>query len=222
MNIKKLNLKTIFMIGLVIAIGAFVATQYTRQMYRSEDKALPSADLNTESRPGRSGQLSGKNGGQGMGFGGGMMQGGQKGAYRYTNLTNQGTLSEAELMALRTVLADEMKAMNFYQAVIEKFGSVRPFSMIVQSEQQHIDELLNVYEVYGIAAPADITPTQVQVPATLDEACKVAVQAEIDNVALYDAQVTKIEKSGITEVFDNLAYASENMHKPAFERCGGR
>lgn len=149
------------------------------------------------------------------------MMGGQKQSSRFTVISKEGELSPSELTALEKALQDEINAESFYQKVIEKFGTVRPFSMIVSSERQHISELENIYETYGIDVPALIAK-DIALPASIDEACKISVQAEVDNIKLYDELKTQVTKTSVKEVFDNLAYASENMHLPAFERCGGR
>ncbi|MBP7967093.1 hypothetical protein KAZ66_02360 [Candidatus Woesebacteria bacterium] len=157
-------------------------------------------------------------GGRRMGDGG-QQNGGQK-MQKNITITKEGELTEPELQALGAALADELKAFTFYTNIIARFGDVRPFVMIVQSEAQHISRLHAVYEAYGIQIPT-ITPEQVSVPSTVQEACQIGVQAEIDNAAMYQELISKTNKQSIIDVFTALSSASTNNHQVAFERCGG-
>lgn len=125
----------------------------------------------------------------------------------------QGTLDEA--------INDEYKALATYEAVIEKFGTVRPFSMIKGAEEQHIASLKAIYDKYGLSVPVNSWPSKVSTPKTLTEACQTGVDAEIANAALYKDKLLPVVKDyeDITAVFTNLMNASEQKHLPAFEKC---
>jgi len=51
------------------------------------------------------------------------------------------------------VIEDEYKARATYRRVIETFGSVQPFSNIVESEGRHISALLSLFERYDLTPP---------------------------------------------------------------------
>lgn len=123
--------------------------------------------------------------------------------------------------ALDMAINDEYKALATYEAVIAKWGAVRPFSMIKGAEEQHIASLKAIYDKYGLEVPVNTWPQKVSLPATLSEACQVGVEAEIANAALYRdqllPQVTGYED--ITLVFETLMNASQQKHLPAFQRC---
>lgn len=134
--------------------------------------------------------------------------------------------------ALKAALADEYHAEAFYDAVIEKFGGVRPFTNIIEAERMHARELLAVMETYGVRAETntllgakDIAAT---VPSTVEEACAMGVRAEIANGDLYRPLITAAAgHPDIVAVFTRLQQASDNNHLPAFQRCadgrgGGR
>jgi len=123
--------------------------------------------------------------------------------------------------ALDEAINDEYKALSTYEAVIAKFGVVRPFSMIKGGEEQHIALLKAVYDKYGLEVPENTWPSKVTVPASLQEACQVGVDAEIANAALYKDELLPAvqEYEDIVAVFTNLMNASEQKHLPAFERC---
>lgn len=131
-----------------------------------------------------------------------------------------GELTKEAKMALDEAIKDEYKALTFYQAVISKFGSTRPFSMVQGSEEQHIASLKAIYQKYGLIAPANSTP-KTTVPRSLQEACQAGVDAEIANVSLYKDKLlpSVLGYEDITFVFNNLMNASQQKHLPAFEKC---
>lgn len=131
-----------------------------------------------------------------------------------------GELEPAVIKALDSAIDDEYKARATYEAVIEKFGSIRPFSMIIRAEEQHISSLKAIYDKYGLPVPED-PYSDVQIKATKAENCSVGVQAEIDNAALYRDQLLPAVSAypDITAVFTSLMNASQNNHLPAFQRC---
>lgn len=131
-----------------------------------------------------------------------------------------GDLSLEIQNALKEAIYDEYKARDTYEQVIAKLGSVRPFSMIIRSEEQHIASLKAVYDKYGLEAPQDPW-TGLNVPDTLIESCQLGVEAEVANVALYRESLLPLVKDypDITQVFNSLMSASEDKHLPAFTKC---
>ncbi|ACS83976.1 ferritin-like domain-containing protein [Musicola paradisiaca] len=134
-------------------------------------------------------------------------------------------LDNAAKTALQTALHDEYHAEAFYAAVIEKFGQVAPFSHIVKAEQNHAHALAQLMQKYGIPIPPNVLSGSVEikntVPATLKAACKMGVDAEIANQALYEKTLlpTVSAHQDITLVFQRLRDASQNNHLPAFKQC---
>ena len=123
--------------------------------------------------------------------------------------------------ALDEAINDEYKALSTYEAVVANLGMVRPFSMIMGAEEQHIASLKAIYDKYGLEIPANTWPSKVSAPETLKEACQVGVDAEIANANLYRNELLPAvsEHEDITLVFTNLMNASQEKHLPAFERC---
>jgi len=117
---------------------------------------------------------------------------------------------------------DEYHARAFYTAVIEKFGNVRPFSNIVQAEDRHVQLWNSLFNKYGLPIPEDTFAGKVQVPETLQAACKMGVEAEIANVKMYDKFLTFIQQPDLKSAFTQLRYVSQNNHLRAFQRCGGQ
>ena len=125
--------------------------------------------------------------------------------------------------ALNEAIRDEYHARAFYTKVIDAFGPVRPFVNIVEAEQRHVDELLPLFHRYNVPVPEDDWPERVQAPASLVEACQAAVEAEIDNAAMYDRLVAAVtDFPDVRATLQRLQAASQDRHLPAFERCVAR
>lgn len=96
--------------------------------------------------------------------------------------------------ALSEALDDEYRARATYRKVIERFGAVRPFVSIAEAEDRHVSALLAQFRRLGMPAPADTWPDRIEAPDTLARACAAAVQAEIDNIALYDRLTERVSR----------------------------
>ena len=132
-----------------------------------------------------------------------------------------GELSLEMRNALDKAIGDEYHALAFYEAVTNKFGMVRPFSMIKNAEEQHIASLKAIYDKYGLKAPVSTWSAKISAPSTIKEACQVGVDAEIANADLYQKELlpTVVKYEDIKQVFTNLMNASRQKHLPAFEKC---
>lgn len=130
-------------------------------------------------------------------------------------------LSPEAQKALDEAINDEYKALSTYEAVIAKFGNVRPFAMIKGAEEQHIASLKAIYDKYGITIPTNTWPAEISVPKTLQESCQTGVEAEIANGALYKDELLPAvsDYEDISGVFTTLMNASIQKHLPAFEKC---
>ncbi|WP_449418186.1 ferritin-like domain-containing protein [Phormidium nigroviride] len=122
--------------------------------------------------------------------------------------------------ALIEALEDEYKARATYRLILSKFGAIRPFVNIVESEERHIQALLPLFWKYGIPVPADNYSQQIIVPNSVREACEEGVRAEIENAAMYDRLLDATrDYPDVQRVFLNLQWASQSRHLPAFQRC---
>ena len=120
---------------------------------------------------------------------------------------------------LNEALADEYEARDTYRAIIGRYGAVRPFVNIVEAEQTHIDALLPLFARHGIPVPPEPNPARIVPPASLLEACKQGVAAELENAAMYDRLLTATEQADVRMVLERLQAASRDRHLPAFQRC---
>ena len=131
-------------------------------------------------------------------------------------------LDAQEAQALLDALDDEYKAHATYGQVILDFGPVRPFTNIVEAEARHIAALVTLFERYSVPVPPN--PWRGKTPRyhSVDAACVAAVQAEIDNAALYDRLLASTRRPDILAVFQVLRSASQDSHLAAFQRCAQR
>lgn len=123
--------------------------------------------------------------------------------------------------SLNQALMDEYKAYATYKATLDTFGNIKPFIMIARAEQQHISSLEGLFEKYGLKIPDNNLLNTISSPVSIEKACGIGVQAEIENVKLYKDLLLPAVKDyeDITIVFTSLMNASEQKHLPAFQRC---
>lgn len=116
---------------------------------------------------------------------------------------------------------DEQHAYAVYQAIIDQFGNVRPFTNIQRAEALHIAAWEFLFARYGIPVP-EIPTFEVPTLASVTEACQLGAQAEVANFDLYDTMLTTFDPyPDIHQVAQNLRNASEFNHLPAFQQCSG-
>jgi len=112
---------------------------------------------------------------------------------------------------------DEYLAHGEYLAIVDKFGSQKPYTNIISAEETHLAYLKEVYLSYGLDFPADDSANHIVVPANLLEAAETGVQAEIDNIAMYEHFLTYDLPDNVREVFSALKSGSES-HLSAFQK----
>lgn len=114
-------------------------------------------------------------------------------------------------------LEDEHAALAEYEALMEKFDLNRPYSNIARSEMTHISYLEDLYENYEIRIPEINADEHLVLPSSAVEAAEIGVQAEINNIHMYNIFLEQKLPEDVAEVFTLLKNASEN-HLKAFER----
>lgn len=127
------------------------------------------------------------------------------------------SLSEMLLYAIE----DEYTAHDEYAAIIAKYGSVRPFSNIIQSESTHISYLNPLLSTYKVSFSPESVAAHVSVPSDLTSAYQAGVDAEIKNIAMYDQFLKADLPADVRTVFEFLKRASEN-HLRAFKNATSR
>jgi hypothetical protein len=132
---------------------------------------------------------------------------------------NAGALADSQLSILDMMtyaLQDEYAARAEYFEIQESFGTMRPYDNIMRSEEKHIAMLKDLFAQYGLTVPEDDSADHVVIPASLLEAAETGVQAEINNIAMYEKFLTYTLPQDVADAFDALMSASES-HLSAFE-----
>lgn len=131
--------------------------------------------------------------------------------------------STTDADALALALEDEYRAEAIYEAVMTAHGQVRPFSNIIEAEKRHSARVREEMTRLGIEY-TDTNPFlgKVTAPAVLLEACQQGVDAEIENIALYEEILPTIADKQVKATLTDLQWASRERHLPAFQRCVDR
>lgn len=134
---------------------------------------------------------------------------GHAGAEKDENMTVQSMIKYA--------IEDEIFAKTEYEKIMKTFDIDRPFSNIKRAEETHIELLQPLIEKYNVSYDK-LDEKSLIIPKTLKETFEIGVQAEIDNIAMYE-KFLKDEKlpDDVREVFIYLRDGSKN-HLGAFER----
>jgi hypothetical protein len=128
------------------------------------------------------------------------------------------TDDDLSLMDMLTyAVQDEYLAHGEYQAITDKFGDQPPYSNIAKAEEMHLGFLQAVYSAYGLDFPEDGSAEHVVVPDTLLEAAQTGVQAEINNIAMYELFLTYDLPEDVSTVFTALRDGSKS-HLQAFQK----
>ena len=123
------------------------------------------------------------------------------------------TLEEMLLYAYQ----DESNALKEYEELMAVFGEVAPFVNIAKAEESHLEAVIHLYDYYNLEVP-DYEAENYVVPETIDEAYAIGIQAEIDNIAMYEAFLST-DLDYVTErVFTSLMEGSES-HLAAFQNA---
>lgn len=131
-------------------------------------------------------------------------------------------LTPADRQALEAALDDEYKAEATYDAILDAYGPVRPFVNIVEAERRHADMVKAQYARFGMDVPENPYRGTIAAPESLLAACEAGVEAEIENIALYDRILPTIKDDSVRVTLERLQAASRDNHLPAFQRCVAR
>lgn len=119
---------------------------------------------------------------------------------------------------LTYAIEDEYLAKAEYKEIMERFGEKRPFTNIIKAEDRHIQALTVLFEAQGLRLPKDTSNSHVIKVESLSDALKTGIQAEIDNIAMYETFLKQDLPQEVQRVFEQLKKASEN-HLKAFQRA---
>jgi hypothetical protein len=130
-------------------------------------------------------------------------------------------LSDSSRRAVERALADERAAEARYETVTRSLGTVMPFRQLERAERRHAWALEQLLEQHGAPVPPAASAPSISEPKSLREECALGVQAEKNNIALYDELLRSELPADVQCVFSHLRSASRDRHLPALERCAG-
>jgi len=116
---------------------------------------------------------------------------------------------------LTYAIQDEYLARAEYELIIGEYGDIRPFTNIMAAEERHIEWVKELFDEYGYAVPEDTAGKYVVLPEDLKSSFETGVQAEIDNIAMYESFLKQDLPADVRDLFERLQGASEN-HLRAF------
>lgn len=114
-------------------------------------------------------------------------------------------------------LQDEYLAKAEYDYLINEQNAGSPFTNIIRAEESHISMLIPLFETYGFNVPEDTAQDHLIAVESITQALETGVQAEIDNIAMYEKFLDSNLPEDIRTIFIQLRDASKN-HLAAFER----
>lgn len=114
-------------------------------------------------------------------------------------------------------IQDEYLARAEYEYLITELNAGNPFTNIIKAEEQHISMLIPLFEKYGFEAPEDTSSEHLISVESITKALETGVQAEIDNIAMYEQFLALELPDDVRDVFIELRDGSKN-HLAAFER----
>lgn len=113
---------------------------------------------------------------------------------------------------------DESKAIAEYEAIIAKFGESAPFKNILKAEARHLASVEKLAETLGTKLTSFDAKSTVVLPATLQEAYKLAAQTEKEGVLMYEQFLKSASLPAEAKgVFTALMKGSQS-HQKAYER----
>ncbi len=118
---------------------------------------------------------------------------------------------------LTFALEDEVLAYSTYNEIVEVFDVSKPFTNIMKAELRHQEAIIALMNDYGMDVPEVDASDYITLPISLEESYEAGVQAEIDNIALYNTFLKEDIPEDVKDVFEYLIKGSEK-HLSAFEK----
>ena len=114
-------------------------------------------------------------------------------------------------------IQDEYLARSEYEFIIDELNASTPFTNIIKAEEKHIERLIPLFKEHGYEVPKDTSEEHLIVAESITQALQTGVQAEIDNIAMYEFFLTFDLPDDVKDTFTSLRDASEK-HLKAFQR----
>nr|WP_320024919.1 ferritin family protein [uncultured Acetobacterium sp.] len=122
---------------------------------------------------------------------------------------------------LTYAIQDEYAAQAEYSGIIDTYGAVKPYKNIVTAETKHINALIPLFGASNLAVPVNDAKAQVVIPDSLKQSYEIGINAEIQNIEMYNRFLKENLPTEVRTVFESLMNASQS-HLAAFERAAKR
>ncbi|MBU4439519.1 MAG: hypothetical protein KJ779_08135 [Firmicutes bacterium] len=122
---------------------------------------------------------------------------------------------------LTYAIQDEYAAQAEYSGIIDTYGAVKPYRNIVTAEAKHINALIPLFGDSNLAVPVNDAKAQVVVSDFLKQSYEIGINAEIQNIEMYNRFLKENLPTEVRTVFESLMNASQS-HLAAFERAANR
>ena len=119
---------------------------------------------------------------------------------------------------LTYAIEDEYMAQGEYNAILDEYGAVNIYNNIVKAEKFHIEALTSFLVAKGLTVPVNDAETRVVLPESLQKSYEIGIEAEINNIKMYEQFLKEDLSADVRYVFENLMKASKN-HLNAFENA---
>ena len=106
-------------------------------------------------------------------------------------------------------IEDEYLARQEYELAIKALGDVKPFPSIINSEVNHIEWLKKLLLEYNCSIPVDNSASFLDLPENLKNALEFGIEAEIENINMYESFLKKDLPENVVPVFTKLRDASK-------------
>lgn len=118
---------------------------------------------------------------------------------------------------LTYAIQDEYLARAEYEIILKEYSNQSPFANIIKAEETHIAALTTLFNTYNIALPPDTSSEYVSLPPSINDAYTAGVNAEIENIAMYERFLQQDLPDDIKNTFTTLKTASQS-HLEAFRQ----
>lgn len=122
---------------------------------------------------------------------------------------------------LTYAIQDEYAAQAEYSGIIATYGAVKPYKNIVTAEAKHINALTPLFGASNLAVPVNDAKDQVVIPDSLKQSYEIGINAEIQNIEMYNRFLKENLPTEVRTVFESLMNASQS-HLAAFERAANK
>jgi len=118
---------------------------------------------------------------------------------------------------LKYAIEDEYLARGEYKYILDTFGDIIPFKDVMAAEVQHIADVKILLEKYKFTVPKDVSEDHLIKADNAEQTYEIGVQAELDNIAMYENFLKNTLPEDIATTFEFLMEASRG-HLNAFEK----